>query len=112
MKIIASLVAVCLVFVTGRAFAVVVETYSTSNKESKDVALVESQSSFPFEFDAEGTYVGNGDVERGERGDMVIRDFHETQGMIWFVLTPMTKIGILRIGLQTEHYSFSFGGNA
>jgi Domain of unknown function (DUF6268) len=112
MKITASIVAFCLVLALGKALAVQVETYSTSNKESKDVALVEAQSSFPFEFDAEGTYVGEGSVERGERGDMVIRDFHETQGMIRFVLTPMTKIGILRIGLQTEHYSFSFGGNA
>src|SRR6476659_640662 len=112
MRIAATTVALCLALALGKAFAVQVETYSTSNKESKDVALVESQSSFPFEFDAEGSYVGEGSVERGERGDMVIRDFHETQGMIRFVLTPMTKIGILRIGLQTEHYSFSFGGNA
>jgi len=112
MRIVASTVALCLALIANKAFAVQVETFSTSNKETKDVALVESQSSFPFEFDAEGTYVGEGSVERGERGDMVIRDFHETQGMIRFVLTPMTKIGILRIGLQTEHYSFSFGGNA
>src|SRR6476469_2051006 len=112
MKITASLVAFCLVLAMGNAFGVVVETYSTSNKENKDVALVEAQSSFPFEFDAEGAYVGEGSVQRGERGDMVIRDFHETQGMVRFVLTPMTKIGILRLGLQTERYSFSFGGNA
>ena len=112
MRIAAITVALCLALATDKAFAVQVETYSTSNKETKDVALVESQSSFPFEFDAEGTYVGEGNVERGERGDMVIRDFHETQGMVRFVLTPMTKIGILRLGLQTERYSFSFGGNA
>ena len=112
MRITVTAVALCLFLVAGKAFAVQVETYSTSNKESKDVALVEAQSSFPFEFDAEGTYVGNGDVQRGERGDMVIRDFHETQGQIRFVLTPMTKIGILRLGLQTERYSFSFGGTA
>ena len=111
MKIAASLVVFCLA-VASRALAVQVETYSTSNKESKDVALVESQSSFPFEFDIEGTYVGEGDVQRGERGNMVIRDFHETQALVRFVLTPMTKIGILRLGLQTERYSFSFGGNA
>lgn len=112
MKITTSVVAFCLFIAVGEVRAVQVETYSTSNKENKDVALVETQSSFPFEFDAEGSYVGNGDVERGERGDMVIRDFHETQGMVRFVLTPMTKIGILRLGLQTERYSFSFGGNA
>jgi len=112
MRIIVTTVVLCLLLVAGKAFAVVVETYSTSNKESKDVALVESQSSFSFEFNVEGTYVGEGDVQRGERGDMVIRDFHETQGQVRFVLTPMTKIGILRLGLQTERYAFSFGGNA
>ena len=107
MRIAAITVAFCLALTgAGQTFAVQVETYSTS---STDVALVEAQSSFPFEFDAEGTYVGNGDVQRGERGDLVIRDFHETQGLIRFIWTPMTKIGILRLGLQTERYAFSFG---
>lgn len=110
MRIVTSIVALCLGLTAGRAFAVQVETYST--KENKEVALVETQSSFPFEFDVEGTYVGDGDVERGEHGNLVISDFHETQAMIRFVLTPMTKIGILRLGVQTERYSFSFGGNA
>jgi hypothetical protein len=110
MRIVTSIVALCLCLTAGRTFAVQVETYST--KENKEVALVETHSSFPFEFDAEGTYVGDGDVERGEHGNLVISDFHETQGMIRFILTPMTKIGILRLGLQTERYSFSFGGNA
>jgi opacity protein-like surface antigen len=109
MRIALCTVALCLALTGGSALAVTVETFSTS---SKDVALVESESTFPFEFDVEGTYVGEGNVERGERGDMVIRDFHETQGLIRFVLTPMTKIGILRLGLQTERYSFSFGNNA
>jgi opacity protein-like surface antigen len=110
MRFVTSIVALCLGLTTGRTFAVQVETYST--KENKEVALVETHSSFPFEFDAEGTYVGDGDVERGEHGNLVIRDFHETQGMVRFILTPMTKIGIVRLGLQTERYSFSFGGNA
>ena len=60
---------------------------------------------------SKGRIVGDGNVQRGERGNLVIRDFHETQGLVRFVLTPMTKIGILRLGLQTERYSFSFGGN-
>src|SRR3982751_510172 len=111
MRIVASIVAFCLALAGDRALAVQVETYSTSSK-NKEVALVETQSSFPFEFDAERTFVGDGDVQRGERGNLVIRDFHETQGLIRFVWTPMTKIGILRLGLQTERYSFSFGNNA
>ena len=110
MRIAAITVALCLALTGARqTFAVQVETYSTSNKE---VALVEAQSSFPFEFDAEATFVGDGDVQRGERGDLVIRDFHETQGLLRFIWTPMTKIGILRLGLQTERYSFSFGNFA
>src|SRR4051812_12603064 len=113
MRILASIVALCVALTAGRAFAVQVETFTAKeSKENKDVALVESHSAFPFEFEVEGTYVGDGDVERGERGDMVISDFHESQGMIRFVLTPMTKIGILRLGLQTERYSFSFGSMA
>ena len=110
MRILASIVVLCLGLTAGKALAVQVETYSTNS--NKEVALVESQSSFPFEFDVEGTYVGDGDVQRGEKGNLVIRDFHETQGLVRFVLTPMTKIGILRLGLQTERYSFSFGNNA
>ena len=110
MRIVASLVVLCLALTAAPAFAVRVETFST--KENKDVAMVETQSAFPFEFEVEGTFVGDGDVERGEKGNLVIRDFSETQGMIRFVLTPMTKIGILRLGLQTERYSFSFGNLA
>ena len=102
--------ALCLLLTAANAFAVQVETYSTS---SKSVALVESEESpFSFEFDVEGTYVGDGDIERGERGDMVIRDFDEAQARVRFLLTPMTKIGILRLGVQTERYAFSFGSNA
>jgi hypothetical protein len=109
MRIAVTTVALCLLLIAGKAVAVQVETFSTSNKESKDVALVEAQSAFPYEFEVEGTYAGDGDIERGEHGDLFIRDFHESQARVRFVLTPMTKIGILRIGLQTERYSFSFG---
>jgi hypothetical protein len=110
MKILLRLAALCLLLIAANVFAVQVETYSTS---SKSVALVESEESpFSFEFDVEGTYVGDGDIERGERGDMVIRDFDEAQARVRFLLTPMTKIGILRLGVQTERYAFSFGSNA
>lgn len=102
-------VALCLSLVGLPAFAVDVET---NPAPSRNVALVESESSFSFEFEAEGTYVGSGDVERGERGNLVIGDFDEFQGRLRFVLTPRTKIGILRLGVQTEHYSFGFGDNA
>src|SRR5688572_31637945 len=104
MKTLLRLAALCLLLSAASLFAVQVETYSTS---SKSVALVESEESpFSFEFDAEGTYVGDGDVERGERGDMRITDFDEVQARTRFILTPMTKIGILRLGVQTEGYWF------
>lgn len=110
MKTLIRLAALCLLLIAANVFAVQVETYSTS---SKSVALVESEESpFSFEFDIEGTYVGDGDIERGERGDMVIRDFDEAQARVRFLLLPMTKIGILRLGLQTERYAFSFGSTA
>ena len=110
MKISLRLAALCFLLIAVNAFAVQVETYSTS---SKSVALVESvESPFSFEFDIETTYVGEGNVERGERGDMVIRDFDEFQGRVRFLLTPMTKIGILRLGVQTERYAFSYGSTA
>src|SRR5437868_10211388 len=109
MRIVASIVALCLALVGGNAFAVQVETYSTSNKESKDVALVEAESPFSFEFNAEETYVGNGDVERGS---LSVRNFHESDTRIHFILTPRIAIGILRLGIQTERYSFGYGNLA
>ena len=56
------IVALCLCLAATKAFAVEVETNSTA---SKNVALVESESPFSFEFHAEETYVGQGDVQRG-----------------------------------------------
>jgi hypothetical protein len=108
MRIIASLVAFCLVLAANQMFAVQVETYSTSST-NKDVALVETEAPFSFEFHAEQTYAGRGDVERGT---LSVRNFHESDGRIHFILTPLTKIGILRLGVQTERYSFGYGNRA
>jgi hypothetical protein len=109
MKIAIKIIASCLVLIATKAFAVQVETFTSS---SKNVALVESQSSFPFEFEVEGAYFGDGNVQRGETGTLKISDFNGNQERVRFIYTPMTKIGILRLGIQTEHYGFSFGGNA
>jgi hypothetical protein len=112
MRIAVTTVVLCLVLAAGKAFAVQVETYSTTSKESKDVALVESESPFSFEFQAEETYAGNGDVVRGERGNLRVRDFDESDTRIHFILTPRVAIGILRLGVQTERYSFGYGNLA
>src|SRR5437588_9144131 len=109
MRFVASIVAFCLAVAGGNAFAVQVETYSTSSKDGKDVALVESESPFSFELHAEETYAGNGDVERGS---LRVRNFHESDTRIHFILTPRIAIGILRLGVQTERYSFGYGSNA
>ena len=107
MKTAIRLVALCLSLAAIRLFAVQVETPS-----SKDVALIESESSVSFEFNAEGTYVGSGDVQRGERGNLRVQDFDETDARFHFILTPRTKIGILRLGVAAERYSFGFSHNA
>jgi hypothetical protein len=109
MKTTLRLAALCLALIAANGFAVQVETFSTS---SKNIALVESQSAFPFEFDVEAAYFGDGDVQRGETGNRRITDFDGSQSRIRFVWTPLTKIGILRLGVQMEHYGFGFGGNA
>jgi hypothetical protein len=109
MKTITRIIALCLIFAAAQAFAVQVETYSTS---SKNVALVEQESSFSFDFDAEAAYFGDGSVQRGETGNLRINDFDGGQARVHFIFTPLTKIGILRLGVAMEHYSFGFGGNA
>jgi hypothetical protein len=109
MKTTIRIIAFCLSLVAFNAFAVKVETFSAA---SKNVALVESESSFSFEFDVEGAYFGDGDLQRGETGNLRITDFDGSQERIRFILTPRTKIGILRLGVVMEHYSFGFGGNA
>ena len=116
------LIVLCLALAAIQAFAVEVETNSTPRKTvalvevnstaSKNVALVESESSLSFEFDAEAAYFGDGDLERGETGTVTINDFDGGQARARFLLLPRTKIGILRLGVQTEAYSFGFGGNA
>ena len=111
MKTLIRLAALCLALAAGKSFAVDVEVHSTSTS-SKNVALVESESPFSFEFHAEGTYVGGGDVLRNRgSGDLHINDFDETDALVRFILTPRVKIGILRLGVQHERYSFGFGSN-
>src|SRR3984893_15760119 len=106
MKTTTRIVALCLALTAVRSFAVEVETNSTA---SKNVALVESEPSFSFEFNAEGTYVGRGDVQRGS---LSVRGFDESDAKFHYILTPRVKIGILRLGMQAERYSFGFPHNS
>lgn len=68
-------------------------------------------STFPFsgEFVVDETYVGNGDVQRGQH---VLRDFAENDILLRFVLTPRIKLGVLRLGAEWERFSFGFADRA
>jgi hypothetical protein len=109
MKTTIRIVALYLALAAMNAFAVKVETYSA---DGKNIALVESESSFSYEFHLEAAYFGSGDVERGEHGNLIINDFDGSDTKFHFILTPRTKIGILRVGVEAEQYSFGFGSNA
>jgi hypothetical protein len=61
------------------------------------------------EFSAEGTYVGEGDVERGGKH---VKDFDEIDSDIRVVLTPRFKLGVLRLGAEWERFSFGFSDGA
>ncbi|MEY2561611.1 MAG: hypothetical protein QOG51_2026 [Verrucomicrobiota bacterium] len=103
------LTALSLVLAVSNALGVEVITNATVNK---NVALVESESSFSFEFNAEETFAGSGDVRRGQTGNVRVRDFDESDTRIHFILTPRTKIGILRLGVQAERYAFGYSHNS
>jgi len=57
------------------------------------------------EYLAEGTYVGEGDVERGRKR---VSDFDEIDSNLRLLLTPRTKFGVLRLGAEWERFSFGF----
>lgn len=58
------------------------------------------------EYLAEGTYVGEGDVQRGPRKK--VSDFDEIDSNLRLLLTPRTKFGVLRLGAEWEQFSFGF----
>jgi hypothetical protein len=57
------------------------------------------------EYVAEGTYVGEGDVERGRKR---VSDFDEIDSNLRLVFTPRTKLGVVRLGAEWERFSFGF----
>ena len=62
-------------------------------------------SSLTGEYSAEVTYVGEAAVSRGQR---VVPDFDESDLVLRFVSTPRIKLGVLRLGLEWERFSFGF----
>jgi Domain of unknown function (DUF6268) len=61
------------------------------------------------EFNADLTYVGEGNVERGGKH---VNDFDEIYSDIRVVLTPRFKLGVLRFGAEWERFSFGFSDGA
>jgi hypothetical protein len=64
----------------------------------------------PFEYTAEDTYVGGGDVQRGPNKS--VRDFDENDSILHLVFTPRTKLGVLRLGAEWERFSFGLPDGA
>jgi Domain of unknown function (DUF6268) len=62
------------------------------------------------EYVAEGTYVGEGDVERSSRKR--VEDLDEIDSDIRLVLTPRTKLGVLRLGAEWQRFSFGLPAGA
>jgi hypothetical protein len=62
------------------------------------------------EYVAEGTYVGEGDVERNSRKR--VEDFDEIDSNLRLVLTPRTNFGVLRLGAEWERLSFGLPDGA
>jgi hypothetical protein len=70
-------------------------------------ALAQEAVSFPLsgEYRAEETYVGQADVHRGAR---TVANFDESDSILRFILTPRMKLGVLRLGVEWERFSFGF----
>ena len=62
------------------------------------------------EFDLEGAYIGNGDVERG--GRRRINNFDERNFLARFIVLPRTPVGYLRLGGEYEIYDFDISDRA
>jgi hypothetical protein len=96
-------VVVATFFATAQTFAEESDTASTD----PDGGWFRRIFSASGEYVAEETYVGDASVRRSQR---VISDFDEHDTILRLVLTPRTKIGVLRLGFEWEHFSFGFPG--
>ena len=75
-------------------------------QESPEQGWFGSNFSLSGEYRAEETYVGQADARRGSRR---VNDFDENDSSLRFILTPRTKIGVLRLGAEWERFSFGMG---
>ena len=86
-------------FATGSAFAEMLEAPADEGNIDP----------LGFEFDLMGSYVGDGDVQRGSRE---INNFNEWNFEARLLALPRTKIGILRLGAEYEIYDFGIPDGA
>ena len=89
----------------------VASAFAGSTMSGKSGPTVETNSDAPslsFEFDAQESYVGAGDVERGGYS---VRDFEENDSLARLIFTPRIKFGILRLGFSYERFDFGIDGN-
>ena len=95
------------------AFLLVAIPSSAGQKSAREISAENNSAtstfSFSGEFVVDETYVGDGDVQRGQH---VLRDFDESDTLLRFVLTPRIKLGVLRLGAEWERFSFGFSDRA
>lgn len=68
----------------------------------------EAHAAFPFEADFQFSYIGQAEVSRGRLPNLRdVRDMDEDYIYGRFLYTPLTKIGILRLGGAYERFGFN-----
>ena len=93
------------------AFTAISSIAGENDTQTISAENTSATSTYPFsgEFVVDETYVGNGDVQRGQH---VLSDFDENDILLRFVLTPRIKLGVLRLGAEWERFSFGFPDSA
>jgi hypothetical protein len=61
------------------------------------------------EYVAEETYVGEASVQRSNKE---VKDYDESDTTLQLILTPRVKLGVLRLGVQWERFSFGLPEHA
>ncbi len=72
---------------------------------TEEAAITEVPYRFSAEFTLEQAYIGDSDVQRGNRN---VNNFDEYYSRAEFIYTPRVAFGILRLGAQWERFSFDF----
>jgi Domain of unknown function (DUF6268) len=98
MKKIISFVALCLCAVAATSLAEMIVPPSGDAPTGVD-----------YEFQLDGSYVGDSSVERGQRH---VNDFNEWNLHGRILILPATPIGILRLGVDYEIYDFDIPSNS